>query len=795
MTEFHINRRNTIKSAAVGLLGITGLTTGSIPAAAHPSLDGSATDLLGPIQVPANQEAGFNYPYYLYVPKSSQEEPVPMLVEPNNTGTATDDFEEHRTTAQKVSQGQFGWTRLFSEALQVPLLVPVFPRPRSEPLDGTHYVHALDETTMRLDSGELERVDRQLINMIEHATELLRGLSYPVADEIMLNGFSASGNFVNRFTALHPELVRSVTAGGVNGTLILPRERAKGHTLNYHIGIADVAEITGEEFDRDSWRDVAQFIYMGGEDENDTIPYDDAWSDTQRQIALEVYGEDMQADRMPYCEDVYDEAGADARFEIYEGVGHRIPLEIQEDIVAFHRRESRLKNISFTTPPTPGDSSGKVEALVFGDRDRFDVRLRSSERGDITEQPETVTAGESTAVTVALDSQIQTDEQISAIVVPSDSTDHTQAVASTTQRAIESPGVQVTGQPTVEDKLITLQYAVSSSYDTDSPIHLFLRKAESGSKQLLATFEPGILSESTYEIDSTELAATIEVGTELRVELVDIDDGDKQIASDTVTVGEESETETDTAASVRFGSQPMGGDDRIEIEYSVETTYEPTEFLTLQLQPDSETNVLLGTIEPGADRTESFSIEKIPMNAGDVADITVADGEAIARSRSVVVRDTDGAVTLEPTKEPTEDDPMTAVQYDIAESYEPRDTLTLRVYDDGMPGTDPGEAVTLLSPGTANTETFSLSEYFSEDVAEATVAIIDDQPLAVVSTAESLEGGEVNVETQDDAGDDPETETDTDDDGPGFGIGSALAGIGGAGYLLKRRLADDAQTE
>jgi PGF-CTERM protein len=38
-----------------------------------------------------------------------------------------------------------------------------------------------------------------------------------------------------------------------------------------------------------------------------------------------------------------------------------------------------------------------------------------------------------------------------------------------------------------------------------------------------------------------------------------------------------------------------------------------------------------------------------------------------------------------------------------------------------------------------------------------------------------------------------DNEGDADDSGPGFGLGAALTGLGGAGYLLKRRA--DAETE
>jgi len=36
-----------------------------------------------------------------------------------------------------------------------------------------------------------------------------------------------------------------------------------------------------------------------------------------------------------------------------------------------------------------------------------------------------------------------------------------------------------------------------------------------------------------------------------------------------------------------------------------------------------------------------------------------------------------------------------------------------------------------------------------------------------------------------------ENTTNVDDDGPGFGVGTTLAGVGGAGYLLARRLERD----
>ena len=125
--------------------------------------------------------------------------------------------------------------------------------------------------------------------MVDDARQRLAASDYPVADGMLLNGFSASGNFVDRFTVLHPEQVVSVTAGGLNGMALLPLAEADGRTLEYHVGIADVEELTGQAVDLDALDDANQFLYMGAEDENDTIPYDDAWTDDDlREIALAV---------------------------------------------------------------------------------------------------------------------------------------------------------------------------------------------------------------------------------------------------------------------------------------------------------------------------------------------------------------------------------------------------------------------------------------------------------------------------------------------------------------------------
>lgn len=296
--------------------------------------DGIETTLVEP-----DPDAGFNYPYFLYAPSVLEPDTDgPVLVEPANTGTTSDDLTVHKEAGQTIISNRSD----IADRLNVPFVVPVFPRPETDPVDMIHYTHALDDTTLALDGTPLERIDEQVLRMVEDAQERLMEQEYPVKtgeNDLILNGFSASGNFVDRFTLLHPDRVNSVTAGGLNGMPLLPMEEVDGETLPFHVGIADVAELTGEPVDLEAVNDVDQFLFMGADDDNDTIPFDDAWTDDElRQTALSVYGEDMIDERFVRSQKLYREAGVDAAFRVYEDVGHGTPTDVQADIVAFHRR-------------------------------------------------------------------------------------------------------------------------------------------------------------------------------------------------------------------------------------------------------------------------------------------------------------------------------------------------------------------------------------------------------------------------------------------------------------------------
>lgn len=297
---------------------------------------------MAPTLIDPPAEGGFAHPYYLYVP-DGYTGARPILVEPTNTGTPSDEFETHRDAAARHVRGGVG--RRIADELGVPLLHPAFPRPVSDPVDWTHSIHQLCARTIRIESGPLARVDRQLLAMIDDARARLADQYPDIPETVMLTGFSASATFANRFSVLHPTRVASVSAGGVNGMVTLPITEpvtdadialAQDIPPNYPVGVADVEALTGQAFNMAAFREVPQFVYMGEDDTNDTLLWPDAWTDPElRASAILTYGPDIHADRFPQCASVYGEHDISAIFREYPGTGHD-PSPAIDDIVTFH---------------------------------------------------------------------------------------------------------------------------------------------------------------------------------------------------------------------------------------------------------------------------------------------------------------------------------------------------------------------------------------------------------------------------------------------------------------------------
>lgn len=300
------------------------------------------------VRIPANPAKGFNYPYYLWIPPDVKQDTY-VMVESNNTGSPSDILDFHEESVKKNQlRGQTGGQ--LSGMLHIPMLMPVFPRPMSQ---GMVYTHDLDRDTLLIDSGDMKRLDLQLVAMIQDAQRLFNDNGVKVKDKVLMTGFSASAKFATKFAALHPEMVHALSAGGVNGVSVLPLSEFKGKSLRYPVGVADLQVLTGKAFDLEGFKQVRQFIFMGEQDTNDMTMYRDGFDEVDAQLTWDVLGKDMVGVRWPAYQKVLKDAGASVQFHTYSAIGHQITNVTVSDQAEFFRVNmgNRFKTI---TPSVSG---------------------------------------------------------------------------------------------------------------------------------------------------------------------------------------------------------------------------------------------------------------------------------------------------------------------------------------------------------------------------------------------------------------------------------------------------------
>ena len=284
------------------------------------------------IKIEANTEKGFAYPYYLYIPAAMREETAKnqtftLLVAPNNTGKIDDDLTVHETDVKRKLM-QIG---IVFGKLNVPVLIPVFPRPST---DWKIYTHALDRDAMLTDKAEYKRFDLQLAAMIEHARERFKQENLKVEEKVLMYGYSASGMFVNRFAFLHPDKVKAVASGSPGGWAIAPNKKFNGKTLRYPIGTGDFKTVSGKKFDLKALRKVPFFIFLGDKDENDSVVFGDGYEEEDKNLVFELFGK-TPVERWEITKKLYGEAKLNAEFKLYPNTAHKVTPEMIGDILVF----------------------------------------------------------------------------------------------------------------------------------------------------------------------------------------------------------------------------------------------------------------------------------------------------------------------------------------------------------------------------------------------------------------------------------------------------------------------------
>ncbi|MEH6535315.1 MAG: hypothetical protein V7719_02905 [Psychroserpens sp.] len=287
------------------------------------------------IIVKSKPSEGFNNSYILFIPKGTLKNKLTyLLVEPNNTGKLSDSIEVHKRSAINLASKSSVGNNV-STYLKIPLLVPIFSRPDSIPLV---YTHALDRDVIFEKDNKLERLDLQLLAMIENAQEVLKDNGILTYDKIFMNGFSASATFTNRFLFIHPEKVKAAAMGGYNGELMLPLKKYKNKAFNYPLGINDFEKIFNKKFNKNSYQYIPQYIYMGALDENDAVQFDDAYDNIERNTINSTLGNNVQ-ERAINCQNIYKKENISAQFKTYEEVGHWTTSSVNLDVIKFFLKQ------------------------------------------------------------------------------------------------------------------------------------------------------------------------------------------------------------------------------------------------------------------------------------------------------------------------------------------------------------------------------------------------------------------------------------------------------------------------
>lgn len=272
--------------------------------------------------VKADPARGFHADFFLYVSPGARDaaaagQPVTLLVQPNNSGTNSDDPNVHTDDAWWT-----GFERHYiADDLHVALLVPAFLRPAT---DWHIYSHALDRDVFTTARPDLARLDLQLLAMIRESRAMLAKEGIDSEEKILLQGFSASGMFANRFAALHPSQVRAAAVGSPGGWPIVPATAHADEPLAYPAGVADLEFLTGAPFDAAAFNQVPQLIFMGALDGNDSVDFRDGWDEAAAVQLDRLFGTDPLA-RWPQAEKLYRNAGSRATFVLVDGVGHDRP--------------------------------------------------------------------------------------------------------------------------------------------------------------------------------------------------------------------------------------------------------------------------------------------------------------------------------------------------------------------------------------------------------------------------------------------------------------------------------------
>lgn len=268
------------------------------------------------LRIKANKDKGFNFDYLLKLPRYNTKETKTLVAEMVNTGYILEDLKE--LDKKGIDYLTSSLPKIFEKANCIHLIA-LFPRlPKL-------YFHALSRDAILYEKENLKRVDLQFKAMIADAYEKLKEQGFGVDEKYILNGFSASGVFANRFAVLYPENVKAVISGGMS-YVMLPFKELNGYKLDYPLGVNDITRFIGKKFNEKAYKQIPQLIYEGklrGNKKDATHYNPECYIEEHSQIIHTLFGK-YTCDRILNEYDVLKNNGYNnIDIRVFKDIGHK----------------------------------------------------------------------------------------------------------------------------------------------------------------------------------------------------------------------------------------------------------------------------------------------------------------------------------------------------------------------------------------------------------------------------------------------------------------------------------------
>ena len=172
---------------------------------------------------------------------------------------------------------------------------------------------------------------------------------------MFLSGYSATGTFTDRFAALQPNKVKAYAFGGTLDDMILPLDKYRSKNLIFPIGTYDYEDITGRPFSINDHNSMARLIYMGKDDNNNTVDYGylDCYSNEEREIIISLWGLPILPRAQALIE-LYGLSSGIGIFILDKDTGHGMSRDMDEYVLDFFKAN---RNSSIPSYPIPRNSN------------------------------------------------------------------------------------------------------------------------------------------------------------------------------------------------------------------------------------------------------------------------------------------------------------------------------------------------------------------------------------------------------------------------------------------------------